>query len=57
MLSRGATLAGALSLLAAWGASARDTSPVRLFVGASQGTDFTARLTPGSGWCSCRTRR
>ena len=44
MLSRRATLAGALSLFAAGGAVAQDTSPVRLIVGASSGTDFTARL-------------
>jgi tripartite-type tricarboxylate transporter receptor subunit TctC len=48
MLSRRATLtglAGALSLLTSRGAWAQDDkSPVRLLVGASQGTDFTARL-------------
>ena len=43
MLSRRATLTGLLSLVAA-SAWAQDSSPIRLIVGASQGTDFTARL-------------
>jgi tripartite-type tricarboxylate transporter receptor subunit TctC len=44
MLSRRATLTGALSLVAASAFGQEDKSAIRLIVGASQGTDFTARL-------------